>query len=304
MTTSSKHRFPEIAYARRRHWVVSTAELLALGLTKAAIRHRVRCGHLHRVHRGVYAVGRAELTREGRWRAAVLAAGPGAALCDLPAALHWELLERGDERPHVVVRGSGGRRRRPGCTVHVSPGLGARDVVEWRGVPVTTVARTLVDLARTRDEALLKAAVRGAERRRRIDVGTLRSEVAGRPHDVGAARLARLLRRYAPVGLSESDLEAAFLELCAVHGLPLPVQQVRRPGMRLDFLWPEARLVVEVDGRETHDTAIAFADDRRRDRALVAAGFTVLRFTWAEVVHEPALVAREVRAAIERLAPR
>lgn len=300
MTTQTTPEPPEVTLARDRHWVLTRRELLDLGLTPAAIRHRVRTGRLHPIHRGVYAVGRPHLTREGRWRAAVLACGEEAALSHTAAGAFWSIIERGDERPHVVVPASGGRHQQPGMTVHRSQTLAPSDVLIRNAVPVTTLQRTLIDLARVSTREQLKAAARRAEIVHRIDLAALHDRAAAHPTDVGCGRLARLLVRYVPAGLAESELEACFLELCDRYRLPRPDQQRRLAGAKRDFAWLDAALTVEVDGRATHDTDIAFLDDRVRDRALKATGVEVLRFTWSEVVHDAATVAREIREALRR----
>ena len=281
--------------------VVDDAMLRAAGLTREAVRHAVRSGRLYVVHPGVYAVGRPRLSREGPWMAAVLACGPAAMLSMTPAGLHWEVLERGDERPHVSVPSQAGRTAPRGVVLHRAATLTPADRAVRRGIPVTSLERTLIDLARTTDPRTIKAAVRQAERRHRLDLATLRARVAEPRTSIGHARLFALLSAYVPAsGLTDSELETAFLGLCARHRLPRPDTTARIGPYRPDFLWPAERLVVETDGRETHDTDVAFLEDRIRDRAMRALGYEVLRFTWAEVMLRPGAVAAEVRAALHR----
>lgn len=296
MSTPARHRLPR----RTPHGVVDRPMLHAAGLSNAAIRHLAANGDLHPLHEDVWAVGRPEVSVEGRWLAAVLACGAGAALSHHSAALLWGVLERGSGLPHVTVPTDDGRPRRPGLVLHRSRTLTAEQVTRRRAVPVTTLPRTLLDLARVAEPGVLEAAVRGAERVHRLDLRALQAG-AQRPRcDVGAARLRALLDRYVRVDVSEAELEARFLALCERHRLPRPVLQCRIAGFRADFAWPHARLVVETDGRGTHDTFVAFRRDREKDRALQAAGWVVLRFTWSEVLDEPAKVAGEVRAALRR----
>ena len=281
--------------------VVDHATLRALGFTNEAIRHAIRSGRLHPRHRGVYAVGRAQISREGVWLAAVLACGAGALLSQAPAALHLRLLERADQRPHVSVPTQAGRKTPRGVTLHRAATLTPNDRTIHEGIPVTTVERTLIDLARTGERRALRAAVRAAERLHRTDLGALRTRAAEPRHSIGHARLYALLSEYVLAsGLSDSELEARFLELCARHRLPAPERQVQIGSFRVDFLWRAERLIVETDGRATHDTEVAFLDDRVRDRALAAIGYEVMRFTWAEVTLRPRAVAGEVRAALKR----
>jgi very-short-patch-repair endonuclease len=281
--------------ARDQHHVVAYRQLRAAGMSHEAIRHAVRTRRLFVVYRGVYAVGRRELTREGRWMAAVLACGNGALLSHRPAGLAWLVLERGDERPHVTVPG---RRRGPaGVRVHQVDGL--RPATRLR-IPVTSLTDTLVDLAGDLDPHALKAAVRQAVRVHALDLRDLRDEVAEPASSWKKARLRRLCDLWVPnVELTQSELEARFFELCARGHLRMPAVQRPFGPYRSDFVWEDVKLVVETDGRD-HDTAVSRLDDRVRDRALVAAGYTVLRFTWTEIVNRPAQVLRELREALAR----
>ena len=281
------------ARASRRHWLVTTSELLAAGWSKNAIRHLVAARRLIPVHRGVYVFGRRELSREGRWLAAVLACPAGAALSHVSAAVLWALLEHDSLRPHVIVPMSASGRGPAGISVHRSSDITEGEVVRHRAIPVTTVLRTLVDLSRSRLPSLpLNAAVRQAGRLHRVDL----QQLAGLP------RLGKIVRLYDPlIGVTESDMEALFLSLCAKHRLPPPQPQAWFGTYRADFTWHECRLVVELDSRRWHDNDVNFLTDRRKERAIRAAGYELLRFTWAEIVHEPARVAAEIRAAMARL---
>jgi very-short-patch-repair endonuclease/predicted transcriptional regulator of viral defense system len=290
-----------LSLVRRQHGLITTAQLNDIGLTGSAVRHHVRIGALYRVHRGVYAVGRPDLGREGRWLAAVLAAGAGAALSHMPAALLWQLLDTGDARPHVTVPSQHGRRLADGLRVHRAATLAASDVTVRLGIPVTSIARTLIDIAGRCDAARLQVAVRQAERLHRLDLAELRLAVEAPRTDHRRARLRRVLDRYVP-GAAESALEERFLDLCAREELPPPETQVALGPYRVDFLWRTERFVVETDGAQTHATVVGRAQDVARDRRLAALGFEVARYTWAEVVRTPGDVAREVRAALERRA--
>jgi very-short-patch-repair endonuclease len=285
------------ALARRQHGVVTYQQLRELDLSPEAIDHRSEIGRLHAVHHGVYAVGRPDLTREGKWLAAVLSCGDVGLLCDTPGGLLWGILESGNERPQVLVPGGSGMAERPGMRVHTSTILRPQDASTFRGIPVTSPARTVFDLASHLGPAALKAAVRQAVR---LDLATLEdlAELAPIGHrERRAGRLRRVLDGYIPrEELTQSELEARFVELCARRHLPMPQMQRRAGRYRSDFVWEEFRVVVETDGRRDHATVLGMADDRAKDRALVAAGYVVLRFTWAEVVNDPATVARELKA--------
>jgi very-short-patch-repair endonuclease len=224
-------------------------------------------------------------------------------LSHLSAAALWEIRERTPPwRPQVSAPTDSGRRSPRGIDVHRVATLRANDVTERNAVPVTTLPRTLTDLAAVLGERELKSVVRQSERVHHLDLARLRVSLDDFPRlSYRHARLRRLLEAYAPeTGRTESELEATFLELCAKHRLPIPETQVPIGPHRADFLWRELRLVVETDGRDAHDGFIAFRDDRIRDRAMKAAGFEVLRFTGAEVIREPQNVARELSDAITR----
>lgn len=307
MTRSTRLRpvLPEIPLASQQHWVVTHDQLVELGLDHDAIEHRLTSGRLHPVHRGVYAVGRPDLSPDGRRMAAALACAPDGVVSHLSAAAMWQLVDRYDGPPHVLVPTQAGLRGAADLVIHRCDTARPEDVTRLRGVPVTTVERTLFDVARTTPKRL-KGCVRQAEWRHGVDLTTLFARAQEPRTDVAAARMRRLLAVYVPVGLTESEFEARFLELCTKHRLPRPDEQVWVGRHRADFLWHDVGLVVETDGRATHGTAMAFRDDRVKDRALKRRGLEVLRFTWGEVVHEGGAAAREIRearAALRRRRP-
>jgi hypothetical protein len=278
------------ALAERQHGVITHRQLLRLGLSRSTIARWVREGWLHRVHRGVYAVGHSKLTREGRYMAAVLACGDGAVLSHFSAAVLWEILPERGPRVDVTVPTAGGRGKHRLVIVHRAA-LTAREVMEMRGIALTKPGRTLVDLAdvlprRTLERALDEAAYL------RLDLEALEP----RPGRRGAGRLAAVLARHT-VGSTRTrgELEERMLALCRGAGLPAPEVNGDVMGYEIDFVWREARLVVETDGWEAHGTRAAFERDRRRDAALVAAGWRVVRITWQRLEREPAGVARELR---------
>jgi very-short-patch-repair endonuclease len=300
MTPSRRQWLPEdvVALARSQHWVVSLAGLLARGITYETIKHAVASGRLHRVHDGVFAVGRPDLTREGRWMAAVLAVGDEAAVSHRPAGLLWQLLTRADERPHVTIQGATHRTGPPGVVVHRALEL---EVDRRLRIPVTSLIQTITDLAGDLGQPQLKAVIREGLRRHPLDLGALRTHVEHPRTDHRRARVRKVLDLWVPnVHLAQSEFEARFYELVAAAGLDLPELQRPFGPYRSDFVWEDCELVVETDGRD-HDTPAARQEDAARDRALFAAGYVVLRYRWADVVNRPALVRREVRDAIARL---
>jgi putative AbiEi antitoxin of type IV toxin-antitoxin system len=213
--------------AARQHGVISYAQLLWAGLSPSGISRRVQAGRLHWIHRGVYAVGHRRVTIEGRWMAAVLACGPGAALSHRSAAELWGLLT---PRPqvHVTAPVRGGRRRQRGIHLHRSPSLPS--ATTWRrGIAVITPARTITDLRRVLEPAEVDEAIAQAEVMR-LPIG----------HHPGSL--------HEP---TRSELERAFLRLCRRNALPKPEVNVRLGPYRPDFLWRGQRLIVETDGWET-----------------------------------------------------
>ncbi len=284
-------------FAAEQHGVVGLAQLLALGLSARAVSRRVAAGRLHRVHRGVFAVGHPALEHRGRWMAAVLACGAGAALSHASAAQARALLPGVDAITHVAVPQAGGRAPGAGVRVHRLTTLQATDVERLGALPVTTVARTLLDLAATEHPRRVRRAVETAEGRG-LDftpVHALLAALAGQP---GTAVLAAAIAT--PAEGTESRLEERLLDLVRAHGLPRPRVNALIGPYRVDLLWERERLVVEADGRRHHATRRAFGDDRRRDAHLHVAGFTVVRFTWADVAGDPAYVVATLRALLER----
>lgn len=288
------------ALAETQHGVVSGAQLRALGFSPKAIRHRVTTGRLHTVWRGVYAVGRPQLTRHGCWLAAVLACGPDAALSHESAAALWKIrVERGhDIELSVPVRRA---PRRPGIVVHRRAGLRAEDFTRKLGIRVTSPACTLVDLATRLPGDELEAAVNEADKQGLIDPEALRAalddDLTGRP-GVGVVRKVLDRRTFT---LTDSELERRLLPVTVRAGLPLPQTGRRVNGFKVDFYWPELGLVVETDGLRYHRTPAQQARDRVRDQAHAAAGLTPLRFTHAQVRFEPDHVQATLTAVARRL---
>jgi very-short-patch-repair endonuclease len=285
------------ALAARQHGVVARLQLLAAGLTVAEIEGRVRRGLLIPLHRGVYAVGHAVLRSAGHRLAAVLACGDGAVLSHRSAAAHLALRASSATRIDITsARGSG--RARAGLRVH-------RGAIEpWErtvhdAVPVTTPARTLLDLAEVLPRRPLERALAEAENLRLFDLAAIDRVLAAHPHRHGAARLRALL---GDAGLGEdltrSELEERVLALCDRHGIPRPRVNDRVAGLEVDFHWPAARLVVEADSRRHHLTAAAFERDRERDAHLMLHGIRVLRLTSRRIATEPGEVAATIRSLV------
>jgi very-short-patch-repair endonuclease/predicted transcriptional regulator of viral defense system len=283
--------------AARQHGVVARPQLLAAGVTVAEIEGRVRRGLLIPLHRGVYAVGHALLRPTGHRLAAVLACGAGAALSHRAAGAHLALRRSAGTTIDVTsTRGAG--RSRPGLRVHRGR-LEPWERTVHDSVPVTTPARTLLDLAEVLPREALRRAVAEAEHQRVFDLTDLERTLDAHRHRPGAARLRALLAE-AGVGddLTRSELEERVLAICDRHGVPRPRVNARVAGLEVDFHWPAARLVVEADGRRFHLTAPAFERDRERDALLLLHGLRVLRLTSRRIAREPDAVGATLRALV------
>jgi very-short-patch-repair endonuclease len=275
------------AIARGQHGVVTAQQLAAIGLGRAAISERAASGHMHRLHRGVYAVGHMALSQEARWMAAVLACGEGAVLSHLSAAVLWGLLKPEDGPIDVSVPSQSGRRRRGGIRVHrcaslangeKAPLLGIPEqrrlasplVTVRHGIPATSVARTVEDLRRSGyPERWVRRALRQAE-------------LAGHRLDDRPRRRTR------------SDLEDDFLAFLRRHRLPLPEVNVNVGRWEVDFLWRAQLLAVETDFYGTHRGSVAFEDDHQRDLDLRRLGYRVRRYTGAQIRNHPAQVVADL----------
>jgi hypothetical protein len=280
--------------------VLSRRDLLSLGYTPAAIEHRITSGRLHPIHRGVYAVGRPGVTRHGRWMAAVLACGTQAALSHRSAGALWDITEEGPAT-EVSVR-QAHRRRRTGIHARRRPSLQVEDLASRTGIPVTSPARTLVDLATVLDARALERAVNEADKRDLIGPQTLRDGIGRFAGEPGVGALRDLVAAGAFL-LSDSDLEISFRSVAEGAGLPPPLTKAWVNGFEVDFYWPALALVVETDGLRYHRTPSAQARDRRRDQAHTAAGLTALRFTHWQIRHEGAHVRKVLRATLSARPP-
>ena len=283
-----------IAAVAGEQWAVITWRQLAMaGVSPSGVSRRVRAKRLHRLHRGVYSlVPRSALAPEGRWLAGVFAAGHGAALSHRSAGALWRLLDDLLDRPEVTVP-VGHADTVPGVLLHRSRSLVGHVTVR-QGIAVTTLERTLADLADVVPRETLHRAAQQAEfLRRRIGTsGDPWRHAHGRR---GAPLLRTLPQLRAAVGMTRSELERRMLAICHGAGLPEPDCNRRVAGHRVDFLWREQRLIVETDGGQAHLTAAAFEADRRRDVDLLLAGWRVARFTWAMLRDEPGHVAQRLR---------
>lgn len=279
-------------------------QLIALGLTADGIKHRIARGRLHPVGRGIYAVGRPELTPQGRWMAAVLACGgPGmAALSHSSAAALFRI---GTEQAAAIEisRRSPDPVRVPGIRVHRRPALRNGWYGHYEGIPITTPVQTLIDLATRHGRIQMERAMNEADRLKLVRTDDLRKALDHHPGEPGVARLRATIDR-ATFRYTRSELERAFLPLVREAGLPTPRTSVYVTGFEVDFHFPGLGLVIETDGLTYHRTPAEQKKDRERDQAHTAAGLVQLRFTHGQIRFEPDRVLRILRAtAGHRLTP-
>jgi hypothetical protein len=292
-----------VALFARQYGVASMPQLRDLGLSGSGVRHRVATGRLHRIHRGVYGLTQSSLLpREGRWLAAVLACGPGAVLSHRSAAALLELRPSGSANVDVTAPNRRGRPR-PGISAHAGS-LHPDEVTTIRGIPCTSLARTAVDLAEIVGRSVERY-LEQAEIQHRFDLATLQSQLSRHPTRRGVGVVAAILAELVEPRLTRSELEEGFLALVREAGLPVPEVNARLTltdgsVIEVDFLFRSARLIVETDGRATHATRWAFEQDRRRDQLLRLSGFTVIRFTYTQVVNRPGEVPRHPRRRTRR----
>jgi len=294
---------PIAALVAEQHGVITRRQLLALGLGAGAIRHRLRSGRLHALYHGVYAVGHPRVGERGALFAAVLAIGGvdgSAAISHATAADRHGMRRSYSALTDLTATGAGGRGHHPGLRVFRHPGLARAEVVMLAGLPYTSPARTILDLTTIAGPAAVRFAFASMMRRRLATIAELESLLdrhRGRPGTPAIrALLDEHLRHGAP--LLRSELEALLAELVERRGLPRP-QINARPGSReIDVLWPDHRLVVELDSWVYHRGRRQFVRDRARNRAHVLAGFRVLAFTGDDLESARERVADEIELAL------
>lgn len=289
--------------AERQYNVVAATQLRALGLGPRGIGHRVAAGRLHSLYRAVYAVGSRRLTREGHFLAAVYACGPGAWLSYRPAAAHWGFRPSAAGRIDVSSRGQRGRRY-SAIRVHSGATLTTADITVHEGIPCTTVARTMLDLADVLSFEALDRAVHESVSLRLFD-GRAVNEALGRANGRrGATKLREVLADpdHLEGTLPHAGVEERFFTFCHRQDLPLPEVHQEIPtaaeSFEVDFLWRDRRLILETDSRAWHSTVRAKKRDAYRDRLLEDAGYRVRRCRWAQVVYEPQQLAETLRSLL------
>jgi hypothetical protein len=279
--------------------VVTRRQLLDLGFTAKAIKHRIRTGRLHPIVRGVYAVGRPQLSREGQWMAAVLACGPDAALSHGSAAALWGFGEEHRVYIDVIVRRTSEARIR-GIRSHRRPALPVSDLTTRLGIPLTTPVRTFLDLTAVAGPKAVERAINEADKLDVIDADSLRTALDDRSGEPGVRPLRAILDEHT-FRLSDDELERLFRPLAAAAGLPTPLTKVMVDKFEVDFFWPELGLVVETDGWRYHRTPSAQSRDALRFQRHVASGLTPLRFSHYQVKYEPRHVEEILRRTVAHL---
>lgn len=284
--------------AERQHGVVTAAQLRAMGIDSQTIQRRVARGAFHRLYRGVYAVGRPTVPWEGRMLAAVRACGPRAVLGHRSAAQTWGLIPRFAMYPEVTRPTQ--YRGHKGIVLHRSP-LAVDELAEVAGIPVTSVARTMLDFAVLADEWELERAWNEMEVRELRDPVGVPALLLRHPRRRGTPALRRIMHSTKPSGRTRNDFEERFVRFFDDHGLPRPRINahlaLRGRFFEIDALWPRERLAVELDGG-VHRTRRAFQKDRERDRILLAEGYRTARVTWDQLRDEPTQIAADLRAAL------
>lgn len=280
--------------AAKQHGAVTREQLLYAGLSVGVVDRLVGSGRLRRLHRGVYAVAALTGLRT-HFMAAVLACGRAAALSHLSAGILWALLRGRPDAGDVDITVSTGDRRRPGIRLHRSRDLETGHIHRVDGIPVTSAARTLVDIASLLSKRTLERACVRAVRRGLTSTAEVQELLSGSSRR-GAKRLGAVLRSMEP-GFTRSEAEYRFLELVRRAQLGVPQANAAVSGYEVDFFWSGARLIVEIDGFAFHSSRSSFESDRRRDAVLTAQGFRIVRVTWRQLSAESeAVIARIAQA--------
>ena len=282
-----------VALACDQHGAISSRQVARAGLSAGWVRNRVKTGWLRPMHRGIYLVGPLE-SAYSRPMAATLAAGPDALISHYPAAVLWGLLPSTDGPIDVTIPERKARNR-PGVRVHRAR-LHPHDGTRRHGIPVTSAARTLLDLATTATAKELDRAANDAWNLRLVSTHSLNEQFSRYPRHRGTAAL-KMAHSTEP-RLTRSEAERSALELIRKARLPTPETNVRIGGYEVDLLWRAASLIVEIDGYAFHSSRRAFERDRRKDRELHALGYRVIRITWRELVEEPEAVVAALAAAL------
>jgi predicted transcriptional regulator of viral defense system len=284
--------------AHEQYGVVSFSQLRRLGFSKSAISRSSDADRLLRVHSGVYAVGHAKVSDHGRCIAAVLACGPRAVLSHESAAWLWGFLPTCPIVPEVSVSNAG--RRRSGIRAHRVRPFALGEIGTLEDIPVTSSARTLLDLAARGRGRHLQQAIEKAKRLNRLDLGEIDDLLGRRRGASGTRRLREGVEIYRDPAFSRARSELLFLDLVKRAGLPRPALNTFVAGYEIDAYWEAERFAVEVDGWDTHRTREAFEADPLRQEDLKLAGIDSIRITARRIEREPGTVGQRLRRLLAR----
>jgi hypothetical protein len=282
------------ALAKRQRGYVKRAQLLALGVSARAIQYRINAGRLIPVYAGVYAVGHVPTLPQDRAYGALLACGPKAALSHATAAAAWGVYKRWQAPFHVTAQTV---HTRSGIVIHRAA-LTRRDKTVQLGLPVTSPARTILDIAPRLPDRALARAVNDLRRPGHLHLADLADVLARFPRSSGARRLLPFVER--ATGPTRSEFEDVFFAFCERFGLPEPLLNVRVNGHEVDAYFPEHRLIVELDGWDFHSSRQSFIGDRDRDTDMLVVGLETVRITWERLRDAPEREARRLHAILAR----
>jgi len=285
------------AVARTQHGYITRSQLLELGLGTGAIDYRIKIGRLIPVYAGVYAVGHLPLGPEARAHAAVLACGAGAVLSHGSAAGLWKYMKYWSPPPYEVTAPT--KRRRPGITVHRATTLTRRDITRQLGVPVTSPARTVLDMTPRLGGKQLRRFMRDARLTHTLNRSDLAELLDRHPRHPATKRLEPFLDPRKAGAPTRSEFEDAFIEFARRYGLPVPITNTHVHGYEVDALFATERVIVELDGAEFHLDRDAFESDRDRDAHLLAAGYVTIRITWERLTEHPAREAARLKKILD-----
>jgi predicted transcriptional regulator of viral defense system len=288
------------ALARGQHGIVAKWQLSAIGVRDRTVDRWLAVGRLHKLNRGAYAVGHDRLPQRGRWLAAVLACDETALLSHASAAELWGFARARSSIIHVTSpRGNQGRWRLPGVRLHRGRIYGEDERSRRDRIPITSVARTLFDLAEAVDPTQLKRAFEEADRLHLLRLRELEGIVARGRGRHALKPIRDILGELSSTERTRSPLEDRFAELCREHRIPLPATNVLVLGHEVDALWPDSGVIAEMDSFEFHAHRAAFERDRAKDATLMSAGYRVIRLTHRRLENEPTVVAAQLRGLLE-----
>lgn len=287
-----------VRLSRAQNGVILTEQLYAAGLTRDAIRARVKRGRMVRLFRGVYTTGDPELMPLARATAAVLVLGAHAVLSHRSAAALHGLADPDPLAVDVTVAGRGPRSR-SGIHLHRTGQLDSRDITTHSNIAVTAVARTLIDFASEAGSSEIARAFSEARAKRAVTDSQLAQALHRAPSTHRGASIVRAMLRDGS-SYDRSVAERVMRERLGQADLPPAIANVIVNGYLVDFLWPDAKVILEVDGYATHGSRDAFERDRKRDQVHAAAGYIVIRITWHQLINEPLAVIARIAQALAR----